>query len=281
MPLTQIRCELSQGNVPQHRAPLLQQEKSFRPAADPWSQQGQGRRKDAENVSNAELLKKLGQGKDKSAGMAMSIRESLQEMSRMMDAHDLEKEPVSDLRDGMPVHLEKLNDAWLQTDDLGAVRDAMDEDADRQKVARYEDEYSVMSRCRFKYNPVQQLQRYIPAVGLRELLSNRGVAVEILGDPMKPSEVKGWQRRARIISNQAACGPMDRPKGHHFALPATFGHKSSFVTSIFRRRTVGVRDLLFTSKTVVLGRSLDSRRAMTMRAPGSKFFLRCALLIDL
>ena len=200
--------------------------------------------KDTPRMTNDEMMAQLGRGKDKSEGMTASIRDSLREMNEMMDDHEAQKKPGADLRNGMPAQLEKLNDAWLQTDDLGAVRDAMNQDADAQKVARYEDEYSVISRCRFKYNPIHELQRYIPAVGVRALLTNRGVAVEILGDPRDLADAKRWKRRIRIASSQASCGPMDRPTGERH-VPSTFPLQSSTVSSFFKRRSIaGVRAVL-------------------------------------
>lgn len=203
---------------------------------------GPGGKEKSKSMSNDEIIEQLGRGKKKSENMTAAIRDSLRQMTAMMDDHDAEKEPVANLRDSMPAQLEKLNEAWLQTDDLGAVRQAMDEEADAQNVARYEDEYSVISRCRFKYNPVHELRRYIPAVGVRALLTNRGVAVEILGDPMNIEDAKLWKRRIRIISSQASCGPMDRPSRNRQIVASSFSHPSPAVSGFFnRRKTMAVR----------------------------------------
>ena len=63
----------------------------------------------------------------------------------------------------------------MQIDDLEHVRATMDKEAEQSGAKKYEDEFSVMDRCKFKYNPVFEIERYLPAVGHRALLAYRGM----------------------------------------------------------------------------------------------------------
>ena len=41
------------------------------------------------------------------------------------------------------------------------------------------DEFSVMDRCTFQYNPIHEIERYLPAIGSRALLVFRGHPIEV------------------------------------------------------------------------------------------------------
>jgi hypothetical protein len=68
------------------------------------------------------------------------------------------------------------------------------------------DEYNVLARCKYKYNPFFEQDRYLPAVGRRALLTFRGTAVEILGDPSDLGLRDQWQRRLRKQYAYITCG---------------------------------------------------------------------------
>jgi hypothetical protein len=129
-----------------------------------------------------------------------------------MREKDRGKKPIEQLRSAFPAKLDKFSDSWLQCEDLEAVRTEIDHEADVQGVHRYEDESSAIDRCRYKYNPVGELERYLPSIGVRAILTHRGVAVEILGDPRDVDAAKRWHRRVRLEGLAASCGPMDRPE---------------------------------------------------------------------
>ena len=73
-------------------------------------------------------------------------------------------------------------------------------------VERVADQYNVMSRCKYKYNPFFEMQRYLPAIGTRALLAYRGTAVEVLGDPSDVYMKDQWQRRMRKQAANSTCG---------------------------------------------------------------------------
>ena len=68
------------------------------------------------------------------------------------------------------------------------------------------DEYNVLARCKYKYNPFFEQDRYLPAIGRRALLTFRGTAVEILGDPSDLGLRDQWQRRLRKQYAYITCG---------------------------------------------------------------------------
>jgi hypothetical protein len=184
----------------------------------------------------------------------------------MMDDHNKEKPNILELRSTRPSALEQLDGAWLQVADPDLTRKVMDEEADKQGVAKFEgdllpfcfpsffgkrgscawspvaartrrfialcpsrlplltglpcrsrspgfeffafsaDEYNVLARCKFKYNPFFEQERYLPAIGRRALLTFRGTAVEILGDHSNLELRDQWQRRLRKQYAYITCG---------------------------------------------------------------------------
>ncbi len=72
----------------------------------------------------------------------------------------------------------------------------------------------MIDNCKFKYNPVDVSERFLPAVGVRALLTYRGVAMEILGPPREKLKDNRWKRRMAVLTKTATCGALFR----HMAL---------------------------------------------------------------
>mmetsp|Transcript_5536 Transcript_5536/g.8828 ORF Transcript_5536/g.8828 Transcript_5536/m.8828 type:complete len:298 (-) Transcript_5536:23-916(-) len=61
----------------------------------------------------------------------------------------------------------------------------------------------MVSDSRFDYNPIQEVERYLPGVGPRAIKSYRGHNVEVLGDPGNHDEKLRWRRKLRLeIANE-------------------------------------------------------------------------------
>ena len=160
-----------------------------------------------------ELAKLMQQSEQKINRLSATARDSFAQMHVVLDEQESTRGPLLErLRAGLPSALEPFEACYLQIQDMREVRKALDQAAEDNGDEAIEDEYEHISHCKFKYNPLNEQEHYLPNVGKRALLTNRGVPVEILGDPADDAEQCRWRQRVQMLSKAATCGPMERAR---------------------------------------------------------------------
>ena len=160
-----------------------------------------------------ELAKLMQQSEEKINRLSATARDSFAQMHAVLDEQESTRGPLLErLRAGLPPALEPFEPCYLQIQDMREVRKALEQAAEDNGDEAIEDEYEHISHCKFKYNPINEQEHYLPNVGKRAFLTNRGVPVEILGDPADDAEQCRWRQRVQMLSKAATCGPMERAR---------------------------------------------------------------------